>query len=64
MPDTTRPRGALFGPINFAAPTTNPYGLDVGFYASPSHQAPHPHWLLTPPAPSLPAPPSMATNWC
>ncbi len=37
MPDTTRPRGTLSSPINFSAPTLNPYGLaDVGDSASPS----------------------------
>ncbi len=35
MPDTTRPRGTLISPINFAAPITNPYGLaNVGVSAS------------------------------
>ncbi len=35
--DGTAPRGALTGPINFAPPTTNPYGLaGVGFFAKPS----------------------------
>ncbi len=35
--DGVAPRGALIGPINFAAQTTNPYGLtDVGTSASPS----------------------------
>ncbi len=37
MADTTRPRGTLIGPINFAPPLANPYGLaDVGNSASPS----------------------------
>ncbi len=37
MADTTRPRGTLFGPINFAPAATNPYGLTVpGNFASPS----------------------------